>query len=172
MKTLLGIFIFIIWTFISIEWYVCGIKELCKTEEIEKPVIIKNTPNEQLIKKDSTTVKFDFENLTIYFPFSKTETEISDNLKDSIFVFVNNIIKSEKYILISGHTDNIGSSEKNIELGLKRALWIKNLFVLSGLNQNQIEIKSNGENQPIDKNNTEAGRSKNRRVEISIKQLN
>ncbi|NSW93228.1 MAG: OmpA family protein [Bacteroidales bacterium] len=54
-------------------------------------------------------------------------------------------------------------------MGLKRAQSVKNYLVSKGIPEGRITIDSRGEDQPAADNITSAGRSKNRRAEISIK---
>lgn len=75
--------------------------------------------------------------------------------------------KSQK-INVTGHTDNIGNPIKNTELGLKRAIYVKEFLIRKGINQNQVVAASKGSEQPIAKNSTIDGRKRNRRVEISL----
>jgi len=104
----------------------------------------------------------------IYFPFNSTR-EIRN--KD-ITSYLKNVSKDlEKNpnvkILIVGFTDSIGNEASNKVLGLKRANRIKNVLLNYGVADNRIIVKSEGKNMPIADNNTEEGRQKNRRVEIS-----
>ncbi len=71
-------------------------------------------------------------------------------------------------IQISGHTDNIGSDIFNKELSLKRAESVYDFLKLKNINPARLKIAGFGRNKPIAKNNTEEGRSKNRRVEFLI----
>lgn len=76
---------------------------------------------------------------------------------------------ADKKAILTGHTDNVGEDAKNMQLGAKRAETCKKIFVDSGINPAQIETLSKGETRPIEDNNTEQGKNKNRRVEIIIK---
>lgn len=72
-------------------------------------------------------------------------------------------------IIIEGHTDNFGTDEYNRELSLKRAAAVKDHFVSEeGMDASGIESSGYGESRPIASNDTEEGRSRNRRVEIII----
>ena len=75
-------------------------------------------------------------------------------------------------VVLTGHTDSVGRAKNNLELGLKRAVEIKNMMVKLGANEAQIDVASMGETQPIASNDTDSGRRKNRRVELipSLKQ--
>jgi OOP family OmpA-OmpF porin len=72
-------------------------------------------------------------------------------------------------IVISGHTDNVGSTEYNQELSEKRAASVQDYFAnLIGTENYRFESRGYGESSPVDTNETEEGREQNRRVEILI----
>lgn len=71
-------------------------------------------------------------------------------------------------LLISAHTDNVGSSEDNLTLSEKRAKSILNYFVETGIAKNRLLDKGYGETKPKDTNETEEGRAKNRRVDFKL----
>ncbi len=70
-------------------------------------------------------------------------------------------------IQITGHTDNKGTEKENNTLSTERAAAVKNYLVAKGAN-NKIESTGLGSTKPIAGNETEEGRSKNRRVEFVI----
>lgn len=69
---------------------------------------------------------------------------------------------------IEGHTDNIGRREYNQELSERRAQSVRDYLVQAGVSANIITTRGLADSQPITDNRTEAGRQKNRRVEIVI----
>jgi outer membrane protein OmpA-like peptidoglycan-associated protein len=69
---------------------------------------------------------------------------------------------------LSGHTDNQGNADKNMELSEKRANAVKRYLVKKGATATNIITEWFGQTQPIDSNDTPAGRQKNRRVEMKI----
>lgn len=70
-------------------------------------------------------------------------------------------------ILIIGHSDNTGSAEVNLRLSTQRALVIRDwLMAQSGLPADHFQAGGAGSSRPVAGNDTEEGRSKNRRVEI------
>ena len=71
-------------------------------------------------------------------------------------------------ILIEGHTDNTGSDELNMKLSEQRANSVANYAKSLGILGTRMAIQGYGEAQPIEDNKTEAGRAKNRRVEVAI----
>jgi len=71
-------------------------------------------------------------------------------------------------IRVEGYTDSKGSDAYNMDLSKRRANAVKNLLVQRGVAENRIEVVGFGETMPVATNDTEAGRQKNRRVEIKI----
>ncbi len=67
-----------------------------------------------------------------------------------------------------GHTDNVGRSSKNNELGLDRANFVFQQLVNCGIAGQRIKVSSEGPNQPIADNDSSSGRAKNRRVEVKV----
>ena len=71
-------------------------------------------------------------------------------------------------ILIEGHTDNIGTEARNIELSHARAKSVADYLMGQGLATERVFVYSYGSDKPIADNNTAEGRSQNRRVEMTI----
>ena len=73
-------------------------------------------------------------------------------------------------IAVEGHTDSVGSSEKNMELSEKRAQAVRDFLVNTGIPGDRITAAGKGEGDPVATNKTAAGRQQNRRVELVITQ--
>ena len=71
-------------------------------------------------------------------------------------------------VRVEGHTDNKGTDAYNMDLSNRRATAVKNLLVQRGIADSRIEAVGYGETLPVATNDTEAGRQRNRRVEIKI----
>ena len=71
-------------------------------------------------------------------------------------------------ILIEGHTDSSGEDDYNQSLSEKRANEVEDFLVQQQVKDSRITTKGYGEKQPLQTNDTEAGRSSNRRVEVAI----
>ena len=69
-------------------------------------------------------------------------------------------------IEIQGHTDNTGSAQHNLDLSDKRAKSVKDFIMLFGIDSSRLVSKGYGLTTPIETNDTEEGRAKNRRVEL------
>ena len=75
----------------------------------------------------------------------------------------------EKKILLTGFSDDQNASVINVQWGLEKALKAKKYFQEFGLPGDRIDVLSLGAADPIASNDTEEGRSLNRRVELSIR---
>lgn len=71
-------------------------------------------------------------------------------------------------IMISGHTDNVGSSADNLALSTSRAKSVVQFLQKNGIEPSRLVSKGWGASKPIADNTTEENRAKNRRTELSI----
>ena len=69
---------------------------------------------------------------------------------------------------IVGHTDITGSAARNLELSKARAKVVYDFLVKIGVSEDQLFYEGLGASQPRYSNETEVGRSMNRRIEISL----
>lgn len=97
----------------------------------------------------------------------------SHSLSDASTANINELVRVlQKYedtnIIIEGHTDNTGSDDYNQTLSEKRADAVENYLMTSGVKGSRITAKGYGEMQPEADNETEAGKLKNRRVDVGI----
>ncbi|MDX2191093.1 MAG: OmpA family protein [Bacteroidota bacterium] len=69
---------------------------------------------------------------------------------------------------ISGHTDNVGSKENNLNLSTKRAESVYDYLIESGIESSRIKYKGYGDTKPLAPNDSEATRQLNRRIECRI----
>ncbi|MDA3954205.1 MAG: OmpA family protein [Bacteroidales bacterium] len=75
-------------------------------------------------------------------------------------------------IEISGHTDNTGNSEYNLNLSNNRAKSVYNYLIKNGIPVERLSYIGYGESQPLSSNKTEFGKAENRRTEIKITSSN
>ena len=71
-------------------------------------------------------------------------------------------------IIVQGHTDNVGSSEHNQPLSLKRAQSVANIALLNGFPPQHVQAIGYADRKPVASNDTEEGRGENRRVAVII----
>jgi len=67
---------------------------------------------------------------------------------------------------IGGHTDSTGSAESNLALSLERAAAVRDALIMRGVPEAQLSAEGYGAAQPIADNETEEGRSANRRTAV------
>jgi outer membrane protein OmpA-like peptidoglycan-associated protein len=101
----------------------------------------------------------------IYFEYDK------DNIQEQYEAYLIEMIRmvkshSDLRILITGHTDSDGSDAYNIELSKRRAAALVRFFEKNGLAKSRVEIDFKGEKEPVDRNDTDTGKQKNRRVDF------
>lgn len=110
-------------------------------------------------KEDIALNKYDNQFKNVYFNLNshKIEKSYYKNLKSII-----NNSSDETNIFITGHTDNSGNYDLNMQLSLKRAKAVADYLINNGINRSNIKIEAMGSLLPITSDD-----SKNRRVEIS-----
>lgn len=71
-------------------------------------------------------------------------------------------------VTVVGHTDSTGSDAINDPLSLRRAESVRDYLSARGVGSARIAVQGRGSHEPIAGNDTDAGRAKNRRVEIFL----
>ncbi len=71
-------------------------------------------------------------------------------------------------VQISGHADNAGDENHNLQLSLDRAIAVTDALQKYGVNPDILRSVGYGEELPIANNDTAEGRAENRRVEIKL----
>lgn len=104
----------------------------------------------------------------IYFPYNSSDRIQDEEIETYLKKVSERVLKTEEGVKLTGHTDSFGNASYNYQLGLIRARRVKSFLVKSGVPSARISIESKGETDPIASNNTEEGRSKNRRTELEI----
>jgi len=103
----------------------------------------------------------------VNFEFNKaTLTKYSENILWKAYNAM--VANSDVRVVITGHTDNVGSQKYNQALSLKRAQAVKNWLVEKGIESKRMRTVGRGENEPVASNDTENGRLENRRIEFYV----
>jgi outer membrane protein OmpA-like peptidoglycan-associated protein len=99
--------------------------------------------------------------------FESGKATITQDSHTSLMKIVN-IMETFKEVAfkIVGHTDNLGSKEKNKRLSADRAAAVKNFLVENGISESRIVTSGEGGSQPVASNKTSEGRAQNRRIEF------
>ena len=109
-------------------------------------------------------------NATVNFDFAKTDPKFDEKTDRAINAICKAMAADKNLkVVVTGHTDNIGSAETNMEYGMKRAEVLKALMVKRGAPAANITTVSKGESEPIVDNDTEEHRYMNRRAVITLK---
>lgn len=104
------------------------------------------------------SVNFDFNKATL-------TSRARANLDQLVSVFQE---YADTDIKIYGYTDSKGTDEYNLNLSNQRATSVRNYLTSKGLVAARFVVVGMGEAEPIATNETEEGRSQNRRVEFAI----
>jgi len=73
----------------------------------------------------------------------------------------------EQRIRVSGHTDNTGRPAVNLRISRERAQTVAGYLISRGATTSQVVARGFGASRPIADNSSEAGRARNRRIEIT-----
>lgn len=71
-------------------------------------------------------------------------------------------------IEVTGHTDAVGSREKNRQLSESRARSVADYLAERGVARTRISARGFGDTRPVASNDTETNRAKNRRIEFKV----
>ena len=105
----------------------------------------------------TTPILFDFNKSTIHVSSYPLLNEASKEL----------IEEKDLYIRVDAHTDAIGSNAYNQKLSERRANSVKTYLKNRGANPARIKVYGHGKSDPAASNDTDEGRSKNRRAVMS-----
>jgi outer membrane protein OmpA-like peptidoglycan-associated protein len=81
------------------------------------------------------------------------------------------LMKDDETLMIDidGHTDAQGSDKSNQVLSDNRAGAVKNYLVSKGIVETRLKSAGYGKTKPVADNKTAAGRAKNRRTEMTVR---
>lgn len=116
------------------------------------------------VRVNNDTVGFD---KTIHFDFNSYEVLSEDTTS------LNEVAKLlaqffDARLKLIGHTDDVGSDEYNMDLSRMRARSVANYLNMRGIDDSRIITEGRGKRQPVTREQTDAARRKNRRVEFLI----
>ncbi|MFO0599379.1 MAG: OmpA family protein [Myxococcaceae bacterium] len=104
----------------------------------------------------------------ISFPHGSAEIEErSMDLLDAIARIMQSTA-SIKLLTVEGHTDTTGEPELNQPLSEARALAVRKYLEGKGVAPSRLESVGYGSERPLDGNDSEPGRARNRRVEFKV----
>ncbi len=102
-------------------------------------------------------VNFEFDSAKLTAASSTTLDSVAASLREW----------SDVRVQIEGHTDSVGADAYNLQLSRKRAESVRDYLVAKGVDRSRLAAVGYGESKPVTENSTEAGRARNRRVELT-----
>ena len=122
---------------------------------------IKDVPLQPIIVGETVILRNVFFDTDSYLLLSESKIEL-DRLSG--------LLKKNQGITIeiSGHTDNQGDDAYNLELSLQRSKSVMEYLINQGIKPIRMTYKGYGETLPVQTNDTENGRARNRRTEFKI----
>lgn len=121
---------------------------------------------------DQSDIKmWDDSTLAFYkkIPFEYNKAEIRPEAEGVIDELVEQMLRYEKvWLEVQGHTDNIGGEQYNQRLSEQRAQAVVNAIIRKGVSEKRLFPVGKGMLFPRTTNDTEEGRSENRRTEFRV----
>jgi outer membrane protein OmpA-like peptidoglycan-associated protein len=133
-------------------------KQAKELEDVKEAKVEKINNGEGLKVTFESGILFETNSATLNSSSQQSLTKFAQSLQNN----------AETNVAISGHTDNTGNDAINQPLSERRAESVANFLVGKGVTRNRLTTVGNGSHQPVADNNTAAGRSQNRRVEVVI----
>lgn len=99
--------------------------------------------------------------------FAVNSSELMQGLRPLLDQFAAGL-DGRMLVRVIGHTDSTGSDAINLPLSVQRAQSVRDYLVARGVPSERILIDGVGSTRPVADNTTEAGRTRNRRVEILL----
>lgn len=148
-------------------------------------MVDKNKLETEKLKKIITDalISFDATELTVYQKNGKVYVSLEEKLlfksgsskvdpkgEDAI-IKISKVLENNPdiSIVIEGHTDNVGASDYNWNLSTQRALAVEKIIETnSKIDMSRITVAGRGMYSPLEPNTSEAGKRKNRRIEIIL----
>jgi OOP family OmpA-OmpF porin len=146
------------------------LKQFLDRPEYNAGALFRVKPTETIVTTtEKKVVGIKAENVT--FEYDKSDIQTKDHSElDEVGKFMNE--HPDTFIVLEGHTDNKGGEEYNLALSRRRAESAASyLMNRHGIDASRIVVNWYGFDAPIASNDTEAGRAKNRRVEIAVGML-
>lgn len=109
--------------------------------------------------------EFVFENVFFEFDEYSLKSESVSSLKRLVKFMAEN---PNVNILITGHTDNVGSASYNLNLSLLRARSVQDFLKAEGFHEGRVLVEGMGDKQPMVPNTTSQNQALNRRITIKI----
>jgi OOP family OmpA-OmpF porin len=133
--------------------YACPEEEVVVQERVAPPPPPKGTKIAEIPGPN-----FDFDKATLTPAGKGKVADAARTLRDNPSIHVE----------VGGHTDSIGGDGYNQRLSERRAKTVADELTRDGISASRLSVRGYGERKPVADNSTEAGRARNRRVEIVV----
>jgi outer membrane protein OmpA-like peptidoglycan-associated protein/tetratricopeptide (TPR) repeat protein len=101
--------------------------------------------------------------------FATNSYDLNRECKLVIDAFIEFLTDNSSVVVeIQGHTDNVGGDNENMILSENRAKSVYDYIIANGIESSRLKFKGYGKTKPVASNDTEEGRSKNRRTVFVI----
>ena len=101
--------------------------------------------------------------------FASGEAQLVEGGRSSLEEVVDLLqTEPDKKIRVEGHTDSLGDAQTNLKLSEQRAQAVREALISLGVAADRISAMGMGEDFPIASNEDEAGRARNRRVDVIL----
>lgn len=138
-----------------------ALEDQLRQEQAANEIQISRLADNSLKLNLSSEVSFDFDSAMIRRDFRDSLNKVANVLADYPSTAVH----------IIGHTDSVGSEQYNNQLSVRRASSVQGYLTTQGVRSDRTRTKGYGEVMPIANNASDAGRQRNRRVEIYLKPI-
>jgi chemotaxis protein MotB len=161
-----------------------GEKKVVKTQEVPRGKVVELLPSlqmlseelEQEVQSGKLQISMGARGLTISFAqaalFPSGEDEISPDFYPTIQKIADAMKQIPNPVRTEGHTDSVpihnSRFRSNWELSAARSIALVEQFTKLGVPRDRLSIAGYAETAPVESNETEAGRQKNRRVDMVI----
>ena len=119
-------------------------------------------------KTSAATLEEFADRVIIRFPYNSTKKDYDPVVDEYLNKLAERVVQSGEKISITGHTDNEGEADYNMDLGKQRAESIRDYLSNAKVKAEQMLVQSKGETQPVAPNDTDENRHANRRVEVVL----
>lgn len=125
------------------------------------------------LRESGVSVERDGDNINLIMPGNITFVIGGHDLNPGFYDVLDSVVLvlqefNQTIIVVAGHTDSQGSATYNQSLSERRANSVSSYLLGKGVVEARIDAVGFGEQSPIADNATDAGRSDNRRVELSL----
>ncbi len=138
-----------------------ALEEQLRQEREAEAIEVTRVANDTLRLNVNSEVSFAVNSALISAEFYNSLNKVSGVLGDY----------AQTVVHVIGHTDSTGPDTYNQKLSEERANNVRRYLVSQGITDGRVVAEGRGERSPVANNNTEAGRSQNRRVEILLKTI-